>query len=110
MTPRDSLDVVIVNHNTRQDVLACLSSLLTAPPAGLGQVFVVDNASTDGSAAAIRTAWPKVQVLALDRNAGFGAANNVALRQATSTLVLILNPDTIVPAGAVDKLVARLTA
>ena len=110
MTSPDAIDVVIVNRNTRQDVLACLSSLFAAPPAALGRVFVVDNASTDGSAAAIRSAWPKVEVLALERNTGFGAANNVALRLAASPLVLILNPDTIVPAGAVDVLAARLTA
>jgi len=108
MTP--PLDVVIVNFNTRDDVLACLASLLAAPPASLGRVFVVDNASSDGSAEAIRAAHPEVTMIALDRNAGFGAANNVALRQSTATLVLLLNSDTIVGAGAIDALAGRLLA
>ncbi len=55
-------------------------------------------------------AFPSVDVVALPRNVGFGAANNVALRQATAPLVLLLNSDTVVPAGAIDALVARLEA
>lgn len=105
-----TVDVVIVSFNTRPDTLACLESLHASPPKALGTVFVVDNASTDGSVEAIRTAWPAVEVLSLPRNAGFGAANNVALRRSTGTLVLLLNSDTIVPAGAIDALVLRLEA
>jgi GT2 family glycosyltransferase len=105
-----AVDIIIVNFNTREDVIACLASIFAAPPAALGRVFVVDNASTDGSVAAIRAAWPAVDVIALDSNRGFGAANNVALRKAASALVLLLNPDTIVPAGAVDRLAERLEA
>jgi GT2 family glycosyltransferase len=108
MTP--AVDIIVVNFNTREDVMACLASIFAAPPAALGRVFVVDNASTDGSMAAIRAAWPNVDVISLDANRGFGAANNVALRRAASPLVLILNPDTIVPAGAVDRLAERLEA
>jgi N-acetylglucosaminyl-diphospho-decaprenol L-rhamnosyltransferase len=109
MTPA-AIDVVIVNHNTQHDVLACLSSLFAAPPASLGRVFVVDNASTDASVAAIRSDWPAVDVIALDRNLGFGAANNVALRRAASPLVLLLNPDTVMSKGALDQLAGRMAA
>lgn len=105
-----AVDVIIVNHNTREELLACLASLFRERPAALARVFLVDNASTDGSAAAVRSAWPAVEVIALDRNAGFAAANNVALRRATAPLVLLLNSDTIVPAGAIDRLVDRLHA
>jgi hypothetical protein len=104
----NDLDVVIVSFNTRQDTLACLASLHAAPPRALGTIFLVDNASSDGSVDAIRAAWPAVDVIALAQNVGFGAANNVALRRSTATVALLLNSDTIVPAGAIDALVSRL--
>ena len=104
------LDIVIVSFNTREDTLACLASIHAAPPRSLGTIFVVDNASSDGTVEAIRAAWPAVDVTALPRNAGFGAANNVALRRSTAALVLLLNSDTVAPPGAVDALVARLDA
>jgi N-acetylglucosaminyl-diphospho-decaprenol L-rhamnosyltransferase len=105
-----ALDIVIVNFNTRVDTLACLSSIAAAPPRGLNAVVVVDNASTDGSAQAIAEACPTVRIVPLEANVGFGAANNVALRQSTADLVLLLNSDTSVPAGAIDALVDRLSA
>ena len=108
MTP--DLDIVIVNYNTRADLAACLSSLYGQPPAMLRHVFVVDNASTDGSVDEVSRRWPDVHVIALDRNVGFAAANNVAIRRSTASLVLLLNSDTVVPAGAIDALVARLEA
>jgi GT2 family glycosyltransferase len=106
MTP--AVDVVIVTHETRPDVLRCLTSLSAARQDGMGTVFVVDNASSDGTVAAIRAAHPHVQVLALDRNVGFAAANNLAIRRASAPLVLLLNSDTIVPGGAIAVLAARL--
>ena len=105
-----SLDIVIVSYNTRDDLAACLSSVYRAAPAGLEEVFVIDNASGDGSADMVRQSFPQATLIALDRNAGFAAANNVALRRSTSSLVLLLNSDTIVPAGAIDTLIARLVA
>jgi hypothetical protein len=103
-----TLDVIIVSYNTREDTLACLRSIFAAPPAGLGRVRVVDNASTDGSVDAIRAAFPRVETVALASNAGFGAANNVALRKSDAALALLLNSDTLVRPGAIDGLVARL--
>jgi GT2 family glycosyltransferase len=110
MTTGVSIDVVIVSHNTASDLDACLTSLLSTPPAGLGRIFVVDNASSDGSPDLVRSRFPAVTLLALETNIGFGAANNVALRQSTAPLVLLLNSDTVVPVGAVDRLVARQQA
>ena len=105
-----NLEVVIVSYNTRADTLACLASLFAAAPAGLTRTWVVDNASSDGSVEAIRAAWPAVEVVALDTNAGFGAANNVAMRRAVAPLLLLLNSDTTVPPGSIDALVSRLEA
>jgi GT2 family glycosyltransferase len=104
------IDIIIVNHNTRAETEACLASLYGAWPERARGVVVVDNASTDGSIAAVRSRFPGATVLPLDRNAGFGAANNAGLRESIAALVLFLNSDTIVPAGAIDTLAARLEA
>lgn len=108
MTPR--LDIIIVSYNTSADLQACLASLHAAPPELPHQICVVDNASSDGSAEAVRLHWPGVRVIPLDENAGFAAANNAAIRRTSSPLILLLNSDTVVPAGAVDRLIERLEA
>jgi GT2 family glycosyltransferase len=74
------------------------------------RIIVVDNASTDGTAAHLRAHWPRVDVMASDTNRGFAAANNLGIRASRAPLVLLLNPDTLVTAGAIDTLVAALEA
>jgi GT2 family glycosyltransferase len=103
----NDLTIVIVSFNARDDLAACLASLRAAPPAVRHDLVVVDNASSDGSVEAAR-AVPGVTVMPLERNVGFAAANNVAIRATYGELVLLLNSDTIVPAGAIDALAARL--
>jgi N-acetylglucosaminyl-diphospho-decaprenol L-rhamnosyltransferase len=105
-----ALDILIVNFNTRDDLQACLDSLGAAPPARPHRICVVDNASRDDSVAMVRAHYPSVDVVALDTNVGFAAANNVGIRHTQAPLVLLLNSDTIVPAGALDRLVDRLEA
>jgi GT2 family glycosyltransferase len=104
------IDVVIVSFNTRDDLLACLDSIRAARCALVDRVTVVDNQSADGSVEAVRSRHPEVDLIAQDRNAGFGAANNVGIRRGNSPLVLLLNSDTIVPPGAIETLAARLEA
>jgi N-acetylglucosaminyl-diphospho-decaprenol L-rhamnosyltransferase len=72
------------------------------------EIIVVDNASPDGTAATARARWPAVHVLDAGSNLGFAAANNLGIRQTFGELLLLLNPDTIVPPGAIDRLVAVL--
>lgn len=108
MTPQ--VDIVIVNYNNRVDLAGCLASLHAAPPRTVGRTFVVDNASSDDSVTYVSANWPSVDVLAMGSNLGFAAANNVAIRASQAPLVLLLNSDTIVPAGAIDTLVERLEA
>jgi GT2 family glycosyltransferase len=103
----NELTIAIVSFNARDDLAACLASLKAAPPAVRHDIVVVDNASEDGSVDAAR-AVAGVTVMPLERNVGFAAANNVAIRATQSELILLLNSDTIVPAGAIDALVARL--
>lgn len=105
MTPR--LDIIIVNYNTAAHLTACLGSLRNAPAQIPHHICVVDNASSDGSIAATWD-FPDVEMVPLSENVGFAAANNAGIRRTSSPLILLLNSDTIVPEGAVDRLVERL--
>jgi GT2 family glycosyltransferase len=58
--------------------------------------------------AAVRSGWPGVQLIAQDSNTGFAAANNVGIRATRGELILLLNNDTLVPPGAIDRLCGRL--
>jgi N-acetylglucosaminyl-diphospho-decaprenol L-rhamnosyltransferase len=102
------LSILIVSHNTLADLERCLRSLQEAPPFTRHDITVIDNASDDGSVAAVQSHFPNVRLIALDSNAGFARANNAGFRQTQSELVLLLNSDTIVPAGAIDALVGQL--
>jgi len=102
-----TLAIVIVSYNAAADLARCLDSLLEAPPATPHEIVVVDNASTDGSLDIVH-GRAGVRLLALGENAGFARANNVGIRATSSELILLLNSDTIVPAGAIDGLVAAL--
>jgi N-acetylglucosaminyl-diphospho-decaprenol L-rhamnosyltransferase len=102
-----ALSIVIVSFNARPDLEACLASLVAAPPGIAHEIVVVDNASEDGSVEAARGV-PRVTVLPLERNVGFAAANNVGIGATSGELILLLNSDTVAPAGAIDALVARL--
>lgn len=110
---KPELTIVIVSYNVRDDLSRCLDSLSGHPPATPHEIVVVDNASTDGSAAMVRERWPTVQVVVLAENRGFSVANNVGIRATAergSRLVLLLNSDTIVPEGAIDALIDRFDA
>jgi GT2 family glycosyltransferase len=106
--PAAQVWIVIVNWNRRQDTLACLASVArsTLPAA---HVLVVDNGSADGSAEAVRRAWPAVQVLQAGENLGFGRANNLGaerfLQEPTATHLLLLNNDAILTTDALARLV-----
>ena len=102
-----TLAILIVSYNARADLERCLESLHAAPPQLAHEILVVDNHSDDGSVDAARR-WSGVRVIALDANVGFARANNIGLRATTSVNVLLLNSDTIVPPGAIDRLVAAL--
>jgi GT2 family glycosyltransferase len=103
------LAIIIVSFNARADLDECLASLYAHPPTITPfTVVVVDNASTDGSVEMVRDRWPSVRLIALSRNVGFAAANNVGIRETTGDLILLLNSDTVVPPDALDRLVTAL--
>ncbi len=102
------LTIIIVSYNARADLEACLASLATLPPTTPHEIVVVDNASSDGSAAAARVRWPTVAVIDAGDNLGFARATNLGIRATASELLLLLNSDTLPSPGAIDRLVEIL--
>ena len=104
------LSVIIVSFNTRDMTLRCLQSvqksLETADFAS--EILVVDNASKDGSADAIRAQFPAVHVLESHENLGFGRANNLAMNAARGQFFLLLNSDAFPIGDAISRLCAFL--
>ena len=90
------LSVVIVSYNVRQYLTACIDSVALALKGIEGEVFVVDNNSTDDSVEVIARDYPWVHLINNIENLGFSKANNIAIRQAADEYVLLLNPDTVV--------------
>ena len=103
-----SLAIVIVTYNACEEVTACLESVVGHTAPYRTEIVVVDNASSDGTVAAIRERWPDVRVLEAGSNLGFARANNLGIKATTSEFVLLLNPDTIVPPAAIPTLVRGL--
>jgi N-acetylglucosaminyl-diphospho-decaprenol L-rhamnosyltransferase len=102
--------IVIVTFNSLRDIDAVLHSLTRPLPATPHTILVVDNASTDGTARHLARSWPDVRLIESPKNVGFAAANNRGIRESSSEMVLLLNPDTRVPPGALDRLVVQLDA
>lgn len=102
------LAILIVSYNSRSDLETVLRSLTETPPTLPHEIVVVDNASTDSTPAYIRERWPSVRLIASESNLGFAQANNLGIRNTSSELVLLVNPDTIVSGSDVDRLVSVL--
>lgn len=99
---------VILNTNRRDDTLQCLESLYrNAYPNQ--QVIVLDNASTDGSATAIRERFPQAVLIQLEQNLGYAGNNNVGIEAALrrgADWVFVLNEDTILAPDCIERLVS----
>jgi GT2 family glycosyltransferase len=110
------LSIVIVSWNGRELLLDCLASIerevrSRSDAARLEtETIVVDQASTDGSAAAIRERFPWAEVIELSDNVGFAAGNNVGLRRAKGRHCVLLNNDTVVLRDGLEKCVRYLDA
>lgn len=105
-----AISIIVVSYNTRDMTLECIRSVYAQTRLDF-ELIVLDNASTDGSAEAIRSEFPDIRVLAETENHGFAKGNNIAALQARGDYLLLLNPDTVVLDGAIDRLFdfARLT-
>ncbi len=99
------LSIVIVSWNTEDLLRACLKSIYAQTREVSFEVFVVDNNSPDDSAKMVAEEFPEVHLIANRDNRGFAPANNQALERATGKYMMLLNPDTLIVDGAIDKLV-----
>ena len=96
------VSIVIVNWNTRDLLEGCLHSIFEQTRDVTFEIFVVDNASGDGSVEMVRAKFPNVTLIANAENRGFAAANNQGIRPASGRYILLLNPDTIVLNSAIS--------
>lgn len=110
------LGVIILNWNTRDLLRDCLASVFAAVGPLAFEVCVVDNASSDGSAAMVQAEYPQVRLLESHENRGYAAGNNVGLRafgfgpgcSDGPRFALLLNPDTVVPETGLASLAAYM--
>jgi GT2 family glycosyltransferase len=98
-----SVSVSIVTCNSDRYIRRCLDALLSQKAVHL-EVVVVDNASTDGTRKALSAYRGRVRVIRNDRNVGFAAAQNQAIRHSTAPWVLALNPDVLLTPGFLQGL------
>lgn len=101
------LSVIIVSWNVRDLLRRCVQSLAATTGLEL-EVIVIDNNSSDNSAAMVRSEFPHVRLIANETNNGFAAANNQGFALATSDYIMMLNPDTEVRPNALSLLVEQL--
>lgn len=102
------LSIIIVSWNTKEMTLQAVGSVLAETGVPL-EVIVVDNASSDGSAEALRATYPHITVIDAGKNGGFSFANNIGLRQATGDMLMFLNSDVIVAPGVLARMASFLS-
>lgn len=98
------LSVVIIAHNERERTLALLASLAADPGSQDREILVLDNDSRDGTAAAIRAVRPAVRVIENRPQLGFAGALNQGVANTNATVVVTVNPDSVVPSGTFGRL------
>ncbi len=104
------LSVILVNYNDRVHLEACLASLQNALAGQSAEVILVDNRSSDGSQALVKSLFPWVRLIENEQNAGYPRGNNTGFRQSQGEYILFLNTDTVMPAAAPLALLAEIKA
>jgi len=105
--PSPKVSIIVISYNTREMTLKCLETVYAETRETPFELIVIDNNSSDGSAEALQREYGERAIVhCLDENLGFAAANNVAAQEATGEFLLLLNPDTEVLDGAIDRLMA----
>jgi N-acetylglucosaminyl-diphospho-decaprenol L-rhamnosyltransferase len=112
------LSIIIVNWNGGDLLRRCVETIVSSAPAVTYEIVIIDNASEDDSLAQLRASETAASMISCEQlrifqnseNRGFGAANNQAFELTTSPFVFLLNLDTEVPAGTIDKLIRKLSS
>jgi len=104
------LSICVVSWNTKDLLAQCLASVYANTQDITFEVFVVDNASGDGSAQMVRERFPQVRLIENSENVGFAKANNQAIRESAGRCVLLLNSDTVVQPDALTQMIIFMDA
>jgi len=102
------ISIIIVSYNVSDFLNNCLISVKKALSSLSSEIFVVDNASTDGTQEMIQSAHSDVRFIANSRNVGFGRANNMAISKAQGEFVCLINPDVVVSEDTFSQCIAFL--
>lgn len=106
-----ALSYCVVNTNGREDLLACLAAIERTHPVGVEhEILVLDNASSDGSAKAVRALGGGIRLIELERRAGKAENDSTLMREARGRYCLLLNEDSELQPGATQALIAALDA
>jgi GT2 family glycosyltransferase len=98
-----SLSIIIVNYRSASLILNCLESATQYSSSNNFEWIIVDNNSNDNSEEIIKAKYAFIKWIQMGYNAGFARANNEGIRQSTSEIILLLNPDTIILDDAINK-------
>lgn len=99
------ISVIIVNYNVKVFLAHTLDAVKRSMNNINGEIIVVDNASDDGSVEMLKEKFPDVRLIVNKKNIGFGAANNLAMKEARGEYFLLLNPDTVIQEDTVRVMV-----
>jgi GT2 family glycosyltransferase len=106
--PAPLLSIVIVTWNGKRYALECLESIYKHPSGTPFEIIVVDNASTDGTPAAIREQFPEVRLVEIQANLGFAKANNIGIAISQGEYVALINSDVVVYENCLDRLLEAM--
>lgn len=109
MMPPD-LTLSIISANNLAQLLPCLRSAFNSTHDVTLEVYVVDNASNDGTAAVVRAEFPQVKIIRNETRLGFSTNNNTVLRRGRGRYLMLLNDDTVILDDALDRMVAFMDA
>jgi GT2 family glycosyltransferase len=100
-----TLSIIIVNYNVRDFLMHALESIQRAVVNIPREIFIVDNASVDGSVEMVKNRFPDVNLIENQINRGFAAANNQAMKASSGEFIVLINPDTVVQEDTFSRLI-----
>jgi GT2 family glycosyltransferase len=105
MKSNSTIAIIIISFNVEKLLKECLDSIYRETKSARFEIWVIDNNSRDNSVQMLKQSFPEVRLIENDENLGFTRANNQAIRRCQSDYVLLLNPDTLIQEGTIDKMV-----
>ncbi len=102
------LSIIVLNFNTKELLLNCLDSIYEQTTGIHFEVIVVDNASSDGSAEAVKKQFPQIDLKVNDTNLGFSAGNNIGIQISRGKYVVLLNSDVLLTENCFEKIIRYL--